>query len=204
MYQQTRVFKRRRYRRRVEPLLQEWASPAEALRQILLAQLDAAYPTVGEFSNPRVHPWALDPENPPHLFKMNFRVQQRNFPRVVPALKIPECFATENRSRFTGCECLLIWLRRFSESGRDQTVAHFVGRGRTEVSRIVKHVSFWILRRWWVPLRFDPIRSNPARMRLFAQLLRAKRSPYRHIVGFLDGTRVKVAGPAHYGIQRAV
>lgn len=201
----SRVVRRRRYRRRVRPLRHESASRAEALRQILLQQLDAIYPTVGEFSNPRVHLWALDPAKfSPHLFKVNFRVQQSNFAALATALKIPSHFTTENRSRFTGKEGLLIWLRRFSERGRDQTVAHFVGRARTDISRIVKHVSCWILRRWWGSLRFDPVRSTPARMRLFAQLLRSKGSPYRPIVGFLDGTRVKVSRPSHHGMQRAV
>lgn len=182
-----------------------WASWVEALRQILLRQLDALYHSVAVFSNSRVHLWALDHEKfSLSLVKVNFRVSQRNFLRLASALQLPDFFFTENRSKITGTEDLLIYLRRMSERGRDQTLAHFVGQGRTEVSRIVKHCACWILRRWWGSSRFNPVRSSPERMSLFAELLRSKGCPYRYTVGFLDDTRVKVARPAHLGMRKAV
>lgn len=103
LFHRDRVMKRRRMRRGLTPIVKAWALRAEALRKVLLLQLDALHPTVGEFLNPSVHLWVLDPNQiSPNLFKVNFRVHQRNFARLAFALKIPDFFVTENRSRFTG------------------------------------------------------------------------------------------------------
>ena len=117
--------------------------------QLLLSverQLDALHPCIGYYHRPRVHLWALDQNKcPSSEFKVNFRVRQRDFTRFVTALHIPPFIVTENRSRFTDVEAVLIFLRRLSETGRDRTVATYVGRERSEISRVFKHVSCWIV-----------------------------------------------------------
>lgn len=99
---------------------------------------------------------------------------------------------------------MLIFLRRLSEAGRDSKVAIYVGRERLEISRVFKHASCWIVRAWLGTLRFDPIRSNLARLKLFARVLRSRGSPVENVVGFLDGTRIDVCDPSNKTGKEAV
>lgn len=200
-----RAKRRRLTRRQTAPLHEEWMSRAQQHVNLLQRNCEALHPSLGTFKNPRVHLWALNPDKmTPTHFKVHFRVEQRNFMRLARALKIPDFFVTENRSRFVGTEALLIYMRRMSERSRDITVALFVGRERTEVSRIVKHVSCWITKEWWATLRFDPMRSSVERLESFARVLASQGAPYRYLYGFIDGTRVPIARPANDAIQNAV
>lgn len=147
------VSRRRRLiqKKQQRPALQRLRSLDLQLLLSIERQIDAIHPCIRFYHRPRVHVWALDPSICTATeFKVKFRCRRRDFARLVAALDIPEYIVTENRSRFTEEEALLIFRRRGSETGRDGTAANYVGRECSEIFRVFKHVSCWLGRAWWV------------------------------------------------------
>lgn len=137
-------------------------------------------------------------------FNRKFRMGKQTFVHIHAALQLPVRIVTSNRLSMASDVALLLFLYRHGQKMTNFTTAQEFNVSESTSGRIIAAVRCNIYQLWFGALLFDRYRLNRVRLNTFARVIRSKGSVLLNIIGFIDGTRLKISKPRNYLLRWAI
>lgn len=128
--------------------------------------------------------------------KADFRVEKRDIPLLIEALRVPPVFQCRNGTICDGVEGLCIMLKRFAYPCRYSDMIPIFGRSVPELSMISSEVVDWMYTTHGHKItQWNHDLLNPAALNQYADAISNKGAALENCFGFVDGTVRPICRP---------
>ena len=128
--------------------------------------------------------------------KADFRVEKRDIPLLLDALRVPPVFQCRNGTICDGVQGLCIMLKRFAYPCRYSDMIPIFGRSVPELSMISNEVVDWMYTTHGHKItQWNHDLLNPAALNQYADAISNKGAALENCFGFIDGTVRPISRP---------